>query len=146
MNQDTMHEVNNFIALKPVEFTADDTEVGAIIDTFGYESFTFLLQVGTITTGTLTPLLESSSSATFASDVNAIADDNLLGTEAGAAFGVADDDTTSKIGVINLGPTQRYIRLSVVGTDTSVVDLIGAQCIKGHCRSDDTYITQKPMG
>ena len=146
MNQDSMHEHNNFIALENTVVAGDGTTVGEIIDTFGFESFTFLLMTGAGVTGTLTPLLESSSDAAFGSDVNAVEDKNLLGTEAAAAFaGAGDSDKTSKIGIINLDPTQRYVRLSIVGTDTAA-GAIAAQCIKGHGRSDDTYTTQKPMG
>ena len=146
MNKDLVHSVANIIALKPVPFAADDTKVGAILDTFGFEGFAFLVQVGTIDTGTITPLLESSSDPAFGSDVNEIEDKNLLGTEAGASFGSGDDDTTSKIGFVNLAPDQRYVRLSLVGTGTAVVDFVSAQLIKSCGRSDDTYTTQKSMG
>ena len=146
MNKDTMHEVANFKGLDAVTFAGDATEVGEIIDTQGYESLTFLLMTGAGVTGSLTPLIESSSSSTFAGDVNTVDAGSILGSVAGATFtGAGASDKTSKIGVVNLAPTQRYVRLSIVGTDTAGGE-ISAQALKACGRSDDTYTTQKPMG
>jgi hypothetical protein len=84
--------------------------VGTVIDRKGYESLTYLLITGTLSDAdaTYTVLLEESDAS--GSGFAAVADADLLGTEAGAGFTYANDGVTRKLGYIG---KKRYTRLTV---------------------------------
>jgi hypothetical protein len=123
--KDTYFENNPITAIAPAVYTA--TEVGAIIDTQGYESLLLLIQSGVITTGTFTPKIEDGDDAALAdaADVNA---SFLVGTIADATFAVTDDDTVKKIGYVG---KKRYVRLTLTGASTPN-GLIGGAALLGN--------------
>lgn len=99
-------------AIAAAAITASENKVGAIIDLAGFESATFIYQIGTSTAGaTFTPKLEEGSSSTL-SDAAAVADVDFIGTELGATFsnGTNDSNMTAKIGYIG---DKQFVRLSV---------------------------------
>ena len=110
--KDLFHSCENRLAITPAVYTA--TKVGEIIDTQGYESLTFLIQSGTITTGTFTPKIEDGDDAALA-DASDVDSDFLLGTIADATFAATDDDTVKKIGVVS---KKRYVRITLTGAST----------------------------
>ncbi|MGD8501541.1 MAG: hypothetical protein PVJ86_12885 [Phycisphaerales bacterium] len=121
--KDLFHSCDIRTAIAPAVYTA--TEVGAIIDTQGYESLTFFIGSGTLTTGTWTAKIEDGDDAALsdAADVDSVF---LLGTIADdATFAATDDDTSKKIGVVS---KKRYVRLTLTGAATPN-GLIGAQAL-----------------
>jgi len=116
-------------ALNVQVIASNTTTAGVIIDTKGYDSLTLAFQTGTITDGDYTLLIEEGNSATL-TDAAAVADADLLGTEAGASFSAdADDNKVSKIGYRG---DKRYVRLSVVSTNVTTGGTVGATAIQGH--------------
>jgi hypothetical protein len=113
-------------ALNPGTINTDATTAGTIIDTDGFEALEFVVQSGTVTAGTFTPLIEHSDNADF-SGSSAVDDDDLLGTEADAAFAAADDNEAKRIGYRG---EKRYVRLSLVSA-SSANGVIGALAILG---------------
>ena len=107
---------------------AGASTVSAEIDTLGYESLEWLLDVGTITTGTFTTLLEASPDDGAGSPTGvwtAVPAANILGNSGGAAGAgpsliATDDDQVRRIGVIS---KVRHQRLTVVGAATPVADI-----------------------
>jgi hypothetical protein len=114
-------------ALNVSAISSNTTTVGAIIDMQGYGALEFVLRSGTLTDGTYTPLVEEGDAANL-SDATAVADVDLLGTEAAAAFILTDDNTVKKVGYIG---NKRYIRLSVVSAGTTTGGTMSAIAIKG---------------
>jgi len=105
--------------------STDTTTTGAIIDTADFDSgVMFTLICSAYTDGTYTPLIEEGDAANL-SDASAVADANLVGTEAGAALSAASAEgaNLNTIGVVG---TKRYIRLSIVSTSTSSGATVGA--------------------
>ena len=90
-----MRDLHNNISVKrvvsPVSQSGNAAIVGAIVDRSGYESLEYVITLGTITTAgtTYTALVEESDVADL-STKNAVADAQLLGTEAGASRPGAD--------------------------------------------------------
>ena len=94
--------------------------VGAVIDMQGAAGLEYVLQVGAYTDGSVTPLVEDSANGT---DFTAVADEFLLGTEAGAALTAAG---VRKVGYIG---SKRYVRLTAVTAAGSTLS-VGASAIK----------------
>lgn len=117
------------VALGPVAITTDTTTAGIIIDRQDFEALEFVMQSGVLTDGDYAPKVEHGDESDL-SDAAEVADDDLFGTEAGATLDAdADDNKTAKIGY---NGTKRYVRCSVVSTNTSSGALIGVLAILGH--------------
>lgn len=104
----------------------DTTTAGAIIDTLGFGSTTFLASLSARTDGTYTPLIEEGDEADL-SDAAAVDDQHLIGTEADAAL-----DATGVVKRIGYAGFRRYVRLSFVSTDTTTGATPHATAVLGH--------------
>lgn len=111
------------VALNTATISSSTTTNGNIIDTQGYNSLTFLLNVGARTDGTYTPLIRHGDDSGL-SDAADVDDSDLVGTEAGAVISAAN--TVKKIGYVG---TKRYVRLSVVSTSVTSGATVGATAI-----------------
>lgn len=117
----SMRDQANHIQVKRVISStrvADDTaQVGQIIDRQGYESLTYLINIGTLAdaNATFAVLLEEGDAANL-SDAAAVADADMIsqtvGTapETAAAFQFDDDNEVRKLGYIG---AKRYTRLTI---------------------------------
>lgn len=130
---------DNFHNLKfvPVIDPATNTNlasplVGAVVDRAGFESVTYVIQTGDLddTAATYAVLLEESDEDTFGGEENAVADADLIGTEADAGFDQAADVETRKLGYKG---HKRYTRLTITPTGAGAGDSpISALCVLGH--------------
>lgn len=113
---------------------ADTPIVSSIIDLANFESATFILHTHglTDTNATATVLVEDGDNSGL-SDNTAVADAQLLGTEAGMALTFADDNVTHKIAYTG---TKRYVRVTVTpsGNDSGNWAMSGI-VILGHPRT-----------
>lgn len=130
--RDLMNNVHPVPLIAPVAARTDNTAiVSAIIDTKGYESCTLLLVTGTNTdaNATFAVLVEDGDDSGL-SDNAAVADAQLLGTEALAGFTFADDVECRKIGYVG---NKRYVRMTVTpsGNDSGNIFLAGI-AVLGH--------------
>jgi hypothetical protein len=112
MHNNTVVEV----ALNYGAIASDTTTVGTSIDVRDALAVEFTVQSGTVTDGTFDVLIEDSPDNSV---WTAVADKNLLGTEAAAQFLAANDDEVKKIGYKFNAGNKRYVRLSLVSTGTS---------------------------
>ena len=111
----------------PQSPSATGTQTGTVIDRAGFNSVTFVIHNGAITTTgfSMTPVVKEGSAT---GSLSAAADTVLVGTEAGAAIsGGASDNDVAKIGYIG---NERYVScdLTVAGAATgihSVVAILG---------------------
>jgi len=119
-----MRDLYNNISIQkviaPVVVSDNTAAVGTVIDRLGFESVTFAIATGTLADAdaTFAVLLEESNAS--GSDFAAVADADLIGTEAGATIsGGASDGQIAKIGYIGV---DRYLTvdLTVGGTATGV--------------------------
>lgn len=112
-----MRDQANSLTLRPVIAPAANNNlgttplVGTIIDRAGYEALTYGIITGTLsdTDATYTVLLEESDASNM-SPANAVADADLIGTEAAAGFIFSDDGVTRKLGYVG---NKRYTRLTI---------------------------------
>lgn len=129
--KDLMSLINIKRVLSPVATPADNTaQVGQIIDRRGFESLTYLILTGAIpdADATFTVLLEESDDPAMAGAV-AVADADLIGTEALASFLFNSDDKCFKLGYRGI---KRYTRLTITPALNASATLIAACAVLGH--------------
>jgi hypothetical protein len=124
--------------LSPVAAGTDNTAlVSQIIDTAGFNSVEWLTLIGANTDADVTfaTLVEHGDVANL-SDATAVADADLLGTEAQAGFQYDDDNEVRKIGYIG---NRRYVRVTITPTGNNSGNVFVAGCwVLGHPRSGPT--------
>ncbi len=109
-------------------------EVGSIIDTKDFESLTWVVQAGTITTGTFTVVLEEGDDSGLSDAAVVAAAEVLSATGATGSLPAltgAQSDSTVSVGVVG---KKRFQRLSLLGSNTPLGDL-NAVAVQGHARS-----------
>lgn len=119
--------VNNFEirrAISPVSVADTTPSVSQIIDMQGLSAVMFGILTGSIADAdaTFAVLLEESDDSGFSTS-NAVADADLVGTEALAGFQFDDDNETRKIGYKG---SKRYVRLTITPTANASAALIAA--------------------
>lgn len=125
-----IRDLHNNIAPKrgisPVAAAQTDNTaiVSQIVDARGYESVEFLILTGSLADAdaTFTVLVEEGDASNL-SDAAAVADSDLLGTEALAGFTFADDDKVFKIGYVG---SKRYVRVTITPANNT-----GNACVAG---------------
>jgi len=116
--------------LSPVSVSDTTAQVGEIIDRKGCESLAYIIATGSIADAdaTFTILLEEGDAANL-SDAAAVADADLIGTEALAAFQFDDDNETRKLGYKG---NKRYTRLTITPVGNASGALLSAVAVLGH--------------
>jgi hypothetical protein len=101
MKRDLMNNIHPVVAIAPVVVTDGTAQTSAAIDVRNYKSVTFIILLGTLadTDATWTVEVLEGSTSTQA-DHTAVADKNLIGTEALAGFQFDNDGECRKIGYV----------------------------------------------
>lgn len=126
-----MRDMMNSLGLAGAEVvTVSDTTdvVSQIMDLQGADGAMFLIGTGTLADAdaTFTVLVEEGDDSGL-SDAASVADADLVGTEALAAFTFADDNEGRKIGYVGM---KRYIRCTVTpvaNTGSAPIAIIGVK-------------------
>lgn len=129
-----MKDLHNKIAVKdavsPVATTGNTAITGLTIDRQGFDSVEFVATLGTITTAGTTYTIEvQESDTTTGGDFTAVADIDLLGTEAGASFVDSEINTSKKIGYVGI---KRYVRLKVTPAGNTGASTFSAVAVLGN--------------
>lgn len=127
--QDEMNEMHPLRVISPVSVADNTAQVGQIIDRKGFNALTYIIQTGALddADATFTVLLEEGATANLA-DATAVADADLIGTEALASFTFADGNKTRKLGYKG---SKRYTRLTITPAGNASAALISAVAILG---------------
>lgn len=129
-----MRDLHNNIDVKrvisPVSVADTTAQVGQIIDRQGYETLEYIISTGSIADAdaTFTVLLEESDDSGM-SGANAVADVDLLGTEALAGFQFDDDNECRKLGYKG---HKRYTRLTITPVNNASAALVSVVAILGN--------------
>ena len=128
MNNDLMNNIDVKRVISPVSVADNTAQVGTVVDRQGFGSVTYLIATGSIADAdaTFTVLLEESDAS--GSGYAAVADDDLLGTEALAGFQFDDDNECRKLGYRGI---KRYTRLTVTPANNASAALIAAVAVLG---------------
>ncbi len=97
-------------AISPVSISDDTPEVSQIIDTQRRKAVEFITAIGAFADAdaVVTPVVDHGDDSGL-SDAAAVPDNMLLGTEADAAFAIADVNSTKSIGYVG---DKRYVRIT----------------------------------
>lgn len=108
--KDLMSVINPKRAISPVSVADNTPQVGQVIDRIGYQGLTFIIATGALldADATFSTLVEESDQS--GSGFTAVADADLIGTEAQAGFNFAADDRLFKLGYKG---AKRYVRLTL---------------------------------
>lgn len=126
--QDLFNRINVKRALSPVSVADNTAQVCQVIDRQGFDSLTYLIATGSLgdAGAEFTVLLEESDTNFSGA---AVADADLLGTEALASFIQSDDDKVFKIGYKG---NKRYTRLTITPTNNATAALLCVVAVLGH--------------
>lgn len=110
--------------------TDDTAVVSGIVDRQGHDSLTFLIASGTLADAdaTFAVLVEEGDAANL-SDAAAVADADLIGTEALAGLTFADDAEARKVGYKG---AKRYVRCTVTPSNNTGSAPIAIIPVLGH--------------
>ncbi len=128
-----MRDLHNNIApkrvLSPASVADNTAQVGQIIDRQGFHSLEYVILTGSLADAdaTFTVLLEEGDASNL-SDAAAVADADLIGTEALASFTFAADDKVFKLGY---NGNKRYTRLTITPAANASAALLAAVAILG---------------
>lgn len=128
--KDLFNQIHPLRVISPVSVADTTAQVGQIIDKRGFESVTYVIATGSIedADATFTVLLEEGDAANL-SDAAAVADADLLGTEALASFQYDDDNETRKLGYIG---AKRYTRLTITPVNNASAAVVAAVAVLGN--------------
>jgi hypothetical protein len=135
-----MRDLHNHINIKrvisPVSVADNTAQVGQIIDKQGYDALEYVILTGSLADAdaTFTVLLEEGDVSNL-SDAAAVADADLLGTEALASFIFSDDNKCFKLGYVG---GKRYTRLTITPAANASAAVIAACAILGHANASPT--------
>jgi hypothetical protein len=134
--KDLMNNVAVKRVLSPVSVADTTAQVGEVISRKGYDSLTYVIATGSIADAdaTFTVLLEESDASDM-TGATAVADADLLGTEALAAFQFDDDNECRKLGYIG---NKDYTRLTITPVANASAALLAAVAVLGHPQSAPT--------
>lgn len=136
-SMDLVNNIDVKVAIAPVVVADGTAQVSGSIDTKGYESVTFVIALGTLADADATwlPVVKEGDSATQGTHT-AVADIDLIGTEALAGFNFANDGLCRKIGYKG---GKRYVSIEIddvtANTGSAPMSVIA---ILGHPRSAPT--------
>lgn len=134
MQRDQCTTIKAKRALAPVAAVTDNTAfVSEILDVAGFDAATFIGVCGSIADAdvTFTVLMEEGDAANL-SDAAAVADSDLIGTEALAAPLFSDDNKTLKLGYKG---TKRYLRVTITPANNSGNIFLAGIWLQGHPRT-----------
>lgn len=128
--QDLHNNIHIKRVLSPASVADNTAQVGQIIDRQGFDALEYVIATGSLgdADATFTVLLEEGDAANL-SDAAAVADADLLGTEALASFVFSDDDKVFKLGYKG---NKRYTRLTITPGANASAALLAAVAVLGH--------------
>ena len=122
-NNDLFNNINAKRGISPYDHATGDAAVSTeIIDMQPNSSLTFAIATGSLADAdaTFTVLVEEGDASNL-SDATAVADADLLGTEALAGFTFAADNSVFKIGYKGI---KRYVRLTITPANNTGAALL----------------------
>ena len=126
--KDLHNSINVKRVISPVSVADNTAQVGQVVDSKGFGSLEYIIETGSIADAdaTFAVLLEESDAS--GSGYTAVADADLLGSEALAGFIFSDDNKVFKLGYKGI---KRYTRLTITPTGNASAALISAIAVLG---------------
>ena len=126
--RDQMNELHFKRAISPVSEAGTTALTGEVVDLQGYGACTFVIATGSLADADATFAVEVQECDTSGGSYTAVADANLIGTEALAGFIFSDDNKCFKVGYQG---SKRYVKIVVTPAANASAALICAVAILG---------------
>lgn len=126
--KDLHNIINPLLAIAPVSVADTTVTTSGAIDLQGYNACEFVLLTGSLADADATFTVEVDECDTSGGSYTAVADSDLIGTEALASFVFSDDNKTRKIGYIG---SKRFVKISITPAANASAALIAAVAILG---------------
>lgn len=129
---DLHSQIKHSRAISPTRVTDNTAQVSQILDTANFADNELIIATGTLADAdaTFTVLLEEGDNSAL-SDAAAVADADMLGTEAGASFTFTHDNAVRKLGYKG---TKRYIRATITPANNTGNADLGAIWVQAGAR------------
>lgn len=125
--KDLHNNITPAVAVNIQTISSNTTVTGNVVDLAGYQGCEFIFVTGSITDGDYT--VEITECDTSGGTYTAVADADLLGTEAAASTTDNDDDNEyGKIGYIG---SKRYVKATITSTNVTTGATVGMVALKG---------------
>lgn len=140
-NNDVFNNITLKRVISPVSVADNTAQVGQVIDGQNYGGVVYAIATGSIADAdaTFTALLEECD--TSGGTYTAVADADLLGTEALASFQFDDDNECRKLGYKGI---KRYTRLTITPANNASAALLSAVAIMVSPRFAETGTENPP--
>jgi hypothetical protein len=140
--KDLINSIHPMRCISPVSVADNTAQVGQIIDRQGFGSVSYLILAGSLADAdvTFTVLLEESDQVGMG-DAAAVADKDLIGTEALAGFQFDDDNEPRKLGYKG---NKRYTRLTITPVNNASAALVSAVAVLGHPEQQSAPLANPP--
>jgi len=128
--KDMFNDIETRVAIEAQALSGTSDLTGQIIDRQGFESVTFVVSADAIAAADLDTLLNiEDGDDSGLSDAAAVADADLIGTEANTAIADTDDKVSKRIGYKG---GKRFVRANLTVTNNDGTDVFSGICILGH--------------
>lgn len=127
--RDQMNELHIKRAISPVSVADNTAQTGEVVDLQGFDACTFVIATGSIADANATFAVEVQECDTSGGVYTAVADANLVGTEALAGFQFDSDNACRKIGYVG---SKRYVKLVITPSGNASAALLSAVAVLGH--------------
>lgn len=133
--RDLMNEVHPVRCISPVSVADNTAQTSQAVDLQGYDSCTFLIATGSLADADATFAVEVQECDTSGGTYTAVADADLVGTEALAGFQFDDDNEVRKVGYRG---SKRYVKLVITPANNASAGLMCAIALLGHAYKSPT--------
>ncbi|WP_024281219.1 hypothetical protein [Xanthobacter sp. 126] len=127
-----MRDIASNIAVRaviaPVVVSDNTAAVGTVVDGLGFNSLAYVIATGTLADADATFIVLLEESDASGSGFTAVADADMIGTEALASFTFANDGVVRKLGYIG---HKRYTRLTITPSGNSGSAPVSAVAVLG---------------
>ena len=127
--KDLMNSIDVKRVISPVSVADNTAQVGQVVDRRGASSVTYLIATGSIADADATFAVLLEECDTSGGTYTAVADADMIGTEALAGFQFDDDNECRKLGYKG---AKRYTKLTITPANNASAALVAAVCVLGH--------------
>ncbi len=127
--KDLMNSIDVKRAISPVSVADNTAQVGQVVDRKGFDSLTYVISIGSVADADTTFAVLLEECDTSGGTYTAVADADLIGTEALAGFQFDDDNECRKLGYKG---AKRFTKLTITPANNASAALISAVAILGH--------------
>ena len=127
--RDLLNQIHIKRAISPVSVADNTAQTSEVVDLQGFDSCTFVIATGSLADADATFTVEVQECDTSGGSYTAVANADLVGTEALASFIFSDDNKCFKVGYVG---AKRYVKIVITPAANASAGLLSCVAILGH--------------